>query len=70
LACACALGTRDSKTELTLKTAPHRFYRKPEKPIGTKFNFRNLGKENQKPSGFLVYQLVFGRFFIQNSNFE
>jgi hypothetical protein len=57
--------SRDYKTLSPLKTALHRFYRKPQKSknrlvFGTKFNFWSLGKNRVIFSGLLIgFQPVF-----------
>jgi hypothetical protein len=61
--------TKDSLIDINPKTAPHRFYRKPqklEKPVGFCYKIQNLGEKNQKSSGFLVYRSVFDIFFYLN----
>jgi hypothetical protein len=60
---------KDSLIDMELRTAPHRFYRKPQNRknrlvFSTKFNFQNLGEKNENQVVFPVYQLVFGQFFI------
>jgi hypothetical protein len=68
--CWIGASPRDSLIDIELKTTPHRFYRKlqkPEKSTGYWYKIQNMkfGRKNQKLSGFWVIDQFFAGFYLK-----